>query len=184
MAVWFTSDPHYYHKNIIRYSKRPYKDVDEMNEALIVNYNSVVRPQDTCYFLGDFGFADQKDLKNVVRRLNGQKTAILGNHDRLKIMLELGFGSVHQYLEIKVPDSEVGMQKIILFHYSMRVWNQSHRGAWQLYGHSHGTLPDDPKLLSMDVGVDPCGYFPISYEGVKAHMKKKSWKPVDHHGED
>jgi calcineurin-like phosphoesterase family protein len=185
MTIWFTSDTHYYHKNIIKYSNRPYKHVDEMNEALIENYNKRVQKDDTCYHLGDFGFADKPKLDNVIRRLNGQKHLILGNHDHAKNFMGV-FGSVHQYMEIKVPDQDArqGVQSIILFHYSMRVWNKSHYGAWQLYGHSHGTLSNPQDLLSMDVGVDPCGYAPISYEEVKELMKKKTFKAIDHHGRD
>lgn len=185
MAVYFTSDTHYYHKNIIKYCNRPYFSVEEMNESLIANYNKRVGKDDTCYHLGDFGFAEPKLLRAIVDRLNGQKHLVLGNHDDRKNFLNV-FSSVHQYMEIRVPDEEVrqGFQRIILFHYSMRVWNGSHRGTWQLYGHSHGTLPDDPTLLSMDVGVDPCGQTPISYEEVKAHMKKKTFKSIDHHGAD
>lgn len=185
MTVWFTSDTHYYHKNIIKYSNRPYKSVTEMNEALIANYNSVVKPEDDVYHLGDFGFADQSLLANVVKRLNGNKRLILGNHDNSKHFYGI-VSWVGPYLEIKVPDTDAkqGIQTIVLFHYSSRVWNKSHHGAWQLYGHSHGTLYDDPSLLSMDVGVDPCKYFPISYEQVKEKMKLKTFKPIDYHGSD
>jgi calcineurin-like phosphoesterase family protein len=64
----------------------------------------------------------------------------------------------------------------------MKVWNKSHHGAWHLYGHSHGSLPDDINSLSFDVGVDSHDYKPISYEEVKRIMKKKIFKPLDHHG--
>jgi calcineurin-like phosphoesterase family protein len=64
----------------------------------------------------------------------------------------------------------------------MRVWNKSHHGAWHLYGHSHGTLPDDPNALSFDCGVDCHNYTPISFEQVEAIMAKKTFKPIDHHG--
>lgn len=183
MSIFFTSDTHYYHKNIIKYSNRPYKDITEMNEAMIENYNRRVGKDDVCYHLGDFGFADQDKLTKIVQRLNGQKHLILGNHDNRQYFQEV-FGSVRDYVEIKVPDEDArhGLQSIVLFHYSMRVWNKSHYGAWQLYGHSHGTLFNDPSLLSMDVGVDPCGYAPISYEEVKELMKLKTFKPIDHHG--
>ena len=55
----------------------------------------------------------------------------------------------------------------------MRVWNKSGHGRWQLFGHSHGNLPDDPKSLSIDVGVDCHGYHPISFEKVRSLMAKK-----------
>lgn len=189
MATYFTSDTHYFHGNIIKFCNRPYKSVEEMNEALIANYNSRVKPEDTCYHLGDVAFASPNKIAEVWNRLNGNKILILGNHDYTANFVRLPRTKVHQYLEIKVKDPDAhhgynGFQHIILLHYSMRVWNKSHRGTWQLYGHSHGTLFDDPNLLSMDVGVDPCAYFPISYEEVKEHMKKKTYKPLDHHRGD
>jgi calcineurin-like phosphoesterase family protein len=64
----------------------------------------------------------------------------------------------------------------------MKVWNGSHKGDWQLYGHSHGTLPDDPNALSCDVGVDCWNYFPVSMEQLRAKMKTKNYKSIDHHG--
>jgi calcineurin-like phosphoesterase family protein len=183
MTVFFTSDTHYGHKNIIKYSNRPYKTVEEMDETLIKNHNSVVKPDDKVYHIGDVAF--RKDL-GLLSRLNGTQYLIFGNHDYDRAQLSKYFFMMHDYLEIKVADPEAhhGKQHIVLFHYSMRVWNKSHHGSWQLYGHSHGTLYDDPNLLSMDVGVDPRGYFPISYEQVKAHMKTKTFKPTDHHGAD
>ncbi len=63
----------------------------------------------------------------------------------------------------------------MLFHYAMRVWNASHHGSWHLYGHSHGTLPDDITSLSFDIGVDSQHYKPLSYDEVKAIMSQKEW---------
>ena len=74
-------------------------------------------------------------------------------------------------------------RRIVLCHYAFRVWNKSHRGAWHLYGHSHGSLPDDPNSLSFDAGVDCHEFTPISYERVKEIMAEKRFLPVDHHGE-
>jgi len=74
-------------------------------------------------------------------------------------------------------------QQIILCHYAMRVWDKSHWGIWHLYGHSHGSLPDDPRSLSYDVGVDKNNFTPLLFEEVKEIMSKKTFKPVDHHGE-
>lgn len=181
MTTWFTSDPHYGHKRIIELCNRPFANVEEMNEKLIENHNSVVKAGDDVFCLGDFSFGDAEFTRGVLKRLNGNKYLIFGNHDQVFFKdhtLRDFFKWSKDMAEIKVEG-----HKVVLCHYSMRVWNKSHFGSYQLYGHSHGTLPDDPNLLSMDVGVDPCKYFPISYEQVKAHMATKTFKPIDHHGE-
>lgn len=78
--IYLTSDQHYFHNNIIKYCNRPFLTVEEMNEGLISNYNSIVNPEDTCYFLGDFTFSFEK-AKLILPRLNGKKILIAGNHD-------------------------------------------------------------------------------------------------------
>ena len=65
----------------------------------------------------------------------------------------------------------------------MRVWNKSHYGSWNLYGHSHGSLPDDPHARAIDVGVDCHNFAPVSFDEVKVIMERKLWKPIDHHGD-
>ena len=84
--IFFTSDLHFYHGNIMKYCPkfRDFNDVNEMNEKLIELWNAVVGPEDTVYDLGDFAFCNKlKDLKSVARRLNGSHVLILGNHDTL-----------------------------------------------------------------------------------------------------
>lgn len=180
MNHWFTSDTHYWHKNIIKYSNRPFSSVEEMNEAMIANYNAVVRPGDMVYHLGDFAFARDDQMDEILSRLPGQKYLIWGNHDKgLKSNRDLV--KKHFIWARDMQEIRIGDQKIVLCHYSMRVWNQSHYGSYQLYGHSHGSLYDDPHMLSMDVGVDPNKFAPISYDQVVAHMKTKTWEPIDHH---
>ncbi len=180
--VMFSSDTHYGHANVIKYAKRPYEDVDEMNEAMITNWNSVVRKGTAVYHLGDFALCDVDKATKIAKRLNGQKFLIFGNHDK-RLRKEKEFLS--QWVWAKdMADITVGSQRIVLCHYAMRVWSQSHRGAWQLYGHSHGSLKDDPRSLSLDVGVDCHQYYPISFEEVQVLMSKKTWKPIDHHGRE
>ncbi|MFK5004710.1 hypothetical protein ACI4AP_29375, partial [Klebsiella pneumoniae] len=72
-------------------------------------------------------------------------------------------------------------QRIVLCHYAMEVWNKSHHQAWHLYGHSHGSLPDNPNAKKFDVGVDCHNYTPLSYQDVKNIMARKNFKPFDHH---
>jgi calcineurin-like phosphoesterase family protein len=152
-----------------------------MDEALIRNWNSVVGPDDLVYHLGDILFGrDERDFDRVLNRLNGRIILIKGNHDRMTMQFRNKFLEYHHsgMLETKIEG-----QQVTLCHYAMRVWNKSHRGAFHLYGHSHGTLPDDPNSLSFDVGVDCHNYTPITWEKVKQIMAKKTFKPVDHHGD-
>ena len=185
MNTFFTSDQHYGHKNIIKFANRPFRSVEEMDEAMIENHNNVVKHNDIIWFVGDFAFLPVDRSVNLLSRLNGRKNIVLGNHDkqlsknRSKFLGDGLFENIVPYREIYV-----GKQSIILFHYGMRVWNKSHHGSWLLYGHSHGSLPSWGK--SMDVGVDDKNitdeYRPYSFEEIKRFMDKQESEKVDHHG--
>jgi calcineurin-like phosphoesterase family protein len=192
MRYWFTGDTHFGHANVINYTNRPFRDeggqpdVRAMDEALIKRWNTIVAPSDCIYHLGDFALATEERIEHILARLHGQKFLILGNHDktiRASRSLQSRFGWVRDLAEIKIddPTARGGKQSITLCHYAMRVWNKSHYGAWQLYGHSHGSLPDDPRARGLDVGTDTNDYTPISYEAVRDRMARKGWQPVDHH---
>jgi calcineurin-like phosphoesterase family protein len=157
-----------------------------MNSKIIENHNSLVKPDDICFFLGDFCFGDLSQWEYYRNQLNGNITLIKGNHDKIQNgQVAHLFDGVYDYLELKVNDKDArdDTQLIVLCHYAFRVWNKSHHGAWHLYGHSHGTLPDDPNSQSFDCGVDCHNYKPLSYQEVKNIMKTKSFTPIDHHGE-
>lgn len=181
-GVFFTSDTHFGHKNIIKYSNRPFKDVTEMNEALIANWNAKVGPDDWVFHLGDFCFISERNKqRQIIDRLNGKIFFIHGNHDReldVSLFENAAIGSLYEV------DFLIGEEKIkfVLCHYAMRIWNKSHRGAIHLYGHSHGSLPDDKHALSIDVGTDCHNYAPISIQDVMKIMSKKEYKSIDHHG--
>lgn len=184
---WFTSDTHFGHTNIIKYSKRPFQDVEEMNEHMIAEWNKRVQPNDDIFHLGDFAFMKPGPMQSLLYRLQGKKHIIFGNHDQWLIEnggMLVGNGtleSVQHYREIKY-----GGKKIVLFHYGQRVWNKSHHGSIHLYGHSHGSLP--PHGLSVDVGVDSkeitAEYRPIHLTEILDYMSKREKAVVDHHGED
>jgi calcineurin-like phosphoesterase family protein len=149
-----------------------------MNETIITNWNNVVGKDDLVYHLGDFAFGKQDyHLTNILDRLSGSIILIKGNHDRLAWSLRHKFyASYDTYHEIEVEG-----KTIVLNHYAQKVWNKSHYGSYHLYGHSHGTLPDNPHALSIDIGVDCHNFTPISFEQVKVIMSKKLFKPIDHH---
>ena len=177
--IFFTSDHHFGHKNIIQFSERPFKDVAEMDDILIERWNEKVSPEDEVYHLGDMGLSSSGKLRKILDRLNGKIYLINGNHEKSAQTCHTRFEWIKDYYELVIKDDEFerGEQLIVLFHYSMREWNASHWGTYHLYGHAHGTLADDPTSLSFDIGVDCHNFYPLSYEEVKAIMKTKKWKP-------
>lgn len=158
---FFTSDTHFGHANIIKYCNRPFKSVEEMDETLISNWNSVATKRDTVFHLGDFCMRNFEIYK---QRLNGNVWLIQGNHDQqmLRWAKQNGY-TIPQRLTIK----RNGIS-ITLSHFAMRVWPKSHFNHWHLFGHSHGCL--EPQGKSFDVGVDSWGYRPVSLEQVNEAM--------------
>jgi calcineurin-like phosphoesterase family protein len=184
MAIWFTSDTHFNHANIIEYSSRPFDDLDDMTETMIARWNAVVNHSDTVYHLGDFALSWGKKHRelcdSLLERLYGQKWLIVGNHDRDEVVKNPRWHKVTHYHEIKIDIGGEHRQRIVMCHYAMRVWNQMHRGAWMLHGHSHGNLTDIGGK-TLDVGVDVHGYAPVSVEAVKAFMDGRTVVECDHH---
>jgi calcineurin-like phosphoesterase family protein len=146
--LFFTADTHYMHKNICKgvsnwtdTSKcRDFATLEEMNQALVDGINSVVRPDDILFHLGDFSFGDINHYKRFRSQIVCQNIYLIyGNHDGHIIRNDEGLQGLFKecsfYREVTCNG-----QKIIMSHYGMRVWNQSHRDAWMLYGHSHGYL--------------------------------------------
>lgn len=161
MTVWFSADEHYGHSNIIKYCNRPFADTKEMDEEIIRRHNEVVKQEDTVYHIGDFTLRSEREAHEYISRLNGKNLFIRGSHDRwMKV------GNYHEIEEI-----EINGQKIVLCHYAMRVWPESHYNSWHLYGHSHGNLSGIGK--SIDVGVDTHNFYPYSFEKIKELMDKK-----------
>jgi calcineurin-like phosphoesterase family protein len=148
-----------------------------MDDKMVENWNSLVKPNDMVFHLGDFCFGSIENWKAIRSRLNGTIRLIRGNHDKFQTgQISDLFESVNDYLKIRVKDEDgnQGWQFLILSHYAFRVWDQCHHNSFSLFGHSHGNLPDDPSSLSFDVGVDCHDFCPISYDQVKQIMSKKT----------
>lgn len=165
MTRWYSSDHHFGHTNIIKYCNRPFANVDEMNKTLIENWNTVVRPEDDVYHLGDFCFS--KSPEDFLSRLNGKKYLVRGNHDRKETCSSPGWVEVAPIMEV----NDHG-KLFVLSHFPFEVWNRSHHDSWHLHGHSHGNLP--PRGNRLDVGVDPMGYFPVDFAQIKSLIEGRA----------
>ena len=175
--LFFTSDTHFGHNNIIKYCHRPYKDVFEMNTLLVKNWNKKVPRDAVIFHLGDFALGtNSKQTDELLHTLHGTKYLIKGNHEKSalqKSYIRDLWEGIYDIAEIFIPDDEITYkeQHIVMCHYPMIVWNASHRGSWQLFGHVHGGLSNkgilNHKPTQLDVGVDSHDFTPISYQEVK-----------------
>jgi calcineurin-like phosphoesterase family protein len=220
-TIWFTADTHYDHGNIIKYCHRPFlgqldkielekhgawhdgtwkgdrsvdwrmskEAIDLMNETLINNTNKLVAQNDILWHLGDFAFG--KDIYKKCRyfrdRINCRNVNIIwGNHDHPEMVGNI-FSTANHYHELKI-----GRDMFVLCHYALAIWNKSHRGSYQLYGHSHSEAePKLDKLLpnrrSMDVGVDNAfkllgAFSPFSIDDIYKFLGNKHGHHIgDHH---
>jgi calcineurin-like phosphoesterase family protein len=190
--IFFTSDFHFGHTNVIRFDGRPFKDVDEMNQSLIDNWNSVVSDEDIVFYLGDLSHRCRPEMvKELVDQLKGKIHFILGNHDRYRDISRLNrFEKIYDYgtdISVKDDDANRGYQDIVMCHYPILSWNKGHHGAWQLHGHCHQSLHKNPdmewfyKRKVIDAGCNGWDYTPISYTQLKEVMSNKIISPVDHH---
>lgn len=167
--IFFTSDTHFGDPNIIRIRKRPFANTDEMDTAMIDNWNAVVGKADRVYHLGDFAHRDCFNGAEYLEKLNGEIHLIVGNHD--DILMETA-GHLFTATELL---SELDWQgrRFVLCHYPMRDWPNAVRGAYHLYGHVHSALDRTPIGRSLDVCTESHGYAPVRIETVAAILDQR-----------
>lgn len=184
--VFFTSDTHFGHKNILRFCNRPWATIAEHDQALIQNWNDIVPEDAVVFHLGDFcykggGFPTIQHLKGL---LHGQIVLIRGNHDpdtrktqNFQKLQQL-FTGVYDLLQIEVEG-----QRILMSHYPLLTWPHAYgqHPTWQLFGHVHlrkritsldaFTVEQCCRPTQYEVGVDLNGYRPISFQNLKERIE-------------
>lgn len=175
---FITSDLHFWHSNILKYNqeKRPFECVEDMNKHLINSINETCSEDDTLYSLGDFSFGSEAKAREILEQINCKIAFVLGNHCRHRRKLYEQYGEVYDYLEIKHNG-----HKVVLFHYPISVWNGSHYGSIQLYGHCHGSYQGNGR--QMDVGWDAHGRILTLEEAVNMCLDKEVVFMDGHTGE-
>ena len=161
--IYFTSDLHFHHNKIMQYSPafRNYADTEQMQEALIALWNSIVTPDDIVYDLGDISMsANINKIVKTAQRLNGKHVFILGNHDHAmrrnqeKLVRETKedgnplFESIGEYKYLKTPEGEFALS-----HYPMYGWENQQHGSIMLHGHLHDYIANVRGKI-LNVGFD------------------------------
>jgi len=184
--LFFTSDTHFGHTNIIKFCDRPFENSIEMNQTLVKNWNEKIPKDAIVFHLGDFALGlNSRDTQHIINSLNGKKYLIIGNHEKCALAKEYTISlweDIFDIAEIFVKDDEItyGEQHLVMCHYPMNSWNGSHRGSWQLFGHVHGGLSNKGIMnhnpAQMDVGVDTNNFYPYSYQDIKEQITKQMLK--------
>ena len=140
--IFFTSDLHFGHENVIRFDNRPFDTVEEMDEEMIKRWNAKVGKGDIVYVLGDFIWkAATNEAVSIIRRLNGQIILIKGNHDRFlhNAAAKKALAGIKDYDDICVTLEDGTTRRCILSHYFIPFYNGHRYQAIHLHGHSHLT---------------------------------------------
>jgi len=150
MAIFFTSDTHFNHKNIITFVNRPFETVEQMNHYLIKIWNDTVSKHDIIYHLGDFGFGSEDELENIISQLNGKIILVKGNHDNNRVFRKL------KEKELLYEYHEMGLRirhnkhKLYLTHYPLVISEKPKQ--WSIHGHVHGQ--ESPYKNHLNVCLD------------------------------
>ncbi|TBL80842.1 metallophosphoesterase [Paenibacillus thalictri] len=172
MNKFYIADPHFGHEAVIRMCGRPFATIDEMDNAIMRNWNQTVGNEDEVYIVGDFMLRSRHTPEYYLRQLSGRKHLILGNHEKWTKRLELTayFESVSQIKEITDLD-----RHLVLCHYPMAEWPRYYKGSLHVFGHIHNNRDCDafryygnnPNMLN--AGVDINHFTPVGLQQLIAN---------------
>ena len=185
MNTFFISDLHLGHANCIRFDRRPWETVSEMDNGIIDLWNSRVQKNDHVYVLGDFAYKNNTNIQSYTGRMNGFIHLIRGNHDKRNIEYEKHFTEVTDYKEIVVVTNGIKC-RVILSHYFIPFYNGARHGSFMLHGHTHKTEESDIeerlkedirnsglRCEAYNVGCMWQNYMPQTLEEIVARQERK-----------
>lgn len=177
---YYISDTHFGHVNVINFSNRPFASVEEMDEAMINNWNRKVRKNDTVYIIGDLIYKSSKSPEWYLDQLNGKKVLIIGNHDNpwlQSVEPSAYFEEVTQYKEVRLDN-----HPLTFCHYPMLEWQNSRKVGsrklgYMVHGHIHNS---DMKMYrplfeignALNAGVDINGFEPVTFEELERNNER------------
>lgn len=163
MKNYFIADLHFGHEKIIQMCNRPFKDINDMEQKLIENWNKKVNDEDTVYILGDFCFKMSKqDAIKILNQLKGKKVLVKGNHDKYAGQRDFDkcFEKVCDYCQV----NEDKLQ-IILSHYPIIDYAGMYYGAKMIYGHIHNKYVPHKDMYC--ASVECINYEPVTWAEIE-----------------
>ena len=186
MQTWLTSDHHFGHANLLRFEDKEgryfrgdrFASAEEMDEYMVERWNSVVRPDDKVYHLGDVVMGLKKHSLDIVKRLNGRKVLVRGNHDKLKLSQYAECFKDVRATHLLETGAESGCTHLVLSHVPIHPY--SLRSGWvNVHGHTHEK--GSPPGPYVSVCVEMTDYFPLRFDAVvgMAHLVVGDWSMTD-----
>lgn len=167
--IFFTSDTHFGHNSILKYSERPFSTILEHDNSLIENWNKEITKKDTVYHLGDFALCAYEYYKSILRRLNGNIVLIEGNHDKRNLTNDRRklFTSTCDVKLLKIDGRKLWLSHYPHISYPFCVLH--------LFGHTHSKQKRPYENIEMiNVGVDAWDYNPVHYDTIKSYFNPRT----------
>jgi len=161
MKIFFVSDTHFNHKNIIEYTGRPFNTTEDMNNQIKRNWNKKVWKEDLVIHLGDFALGSEEEIKEIRKQLNGTIFLLRGNHDH-RVVNNTGFLIINEFLEIG---------NLIFSHLPLSK-EEIPKGYINIHGHIH----NKESANGINISVEKTNYEPIELEEIKNIVNLKQIK--------
>ena len=175
MNLFYIADTHFGHANIIRLNNRPFYNVDEMDSTMIENWNNRVQKDDIVYVLGDFAFKSINHPSSILKKLNGRKVLIKGNHDG-RSLKDPNFRQCFEEICDRKTINDNG-RMVVMDHFPLIEWDGFFRGSYLVYGHIHNNTSNFAykcmKELenALNAGVDVNQFMPVTLDEMIVNNK-------------
>jgi calcineurin-like phosphoesterase family protein len=173
VRIFYIADTHFGHANILRLNNRPFYSVEEMDRVMIENWNARVGKEDIVYIIGDFAFRSAVNPTEIIKRLNGRKVLIQGNHD-WKSLKDPAFRRCFEEIcdRKTIQDNN---RKVVMDHFPLIEWDGYIKGRYLVSGHIHNNITNNAsKCMRMldnavNAGVDINDFMPVTLDEMIVH---------------
>ena len=173
--IYYISDLHFGHRNVIGMDQRPFETIEEMDETIITRWNERVTDEDDVYIVGDFAYRNGYTADWYLRRLRGRKHLIVGNHDYLTLQSEKAVGLVESVEKMQFIQDDG--RNVLMCHYPVAEWYGKRYGGYHVHGHVHNRRDDVYEFMSrydraLNAGCMLTDYRPATLDELMEHNRR------------